>query len=172
MKTSLLFLRKRTEAERAQYDGWTDEAALEARTTRLPDISEQKEILAQPQGKQADFLPSGKKVTNTQKNKATKMVKEFNESLKEAKKNAARRLKEIDAEILVEARRGLRKKARYPIFMYEADYVGIGGTDENELIPNAHMPSGITASALEQFQRFSADPEAFLQASSPLEIAA
>jgi type I restriction enzyme M protein len=55
---------------------------------------------------------------------------------------------------------------RYPIFLYEAEKVGITATgelDPNELYPNAYTPKGLNPkdTCLELFRRFQENPKAF-----------
>jgi len=67
-----------------------------------------------------------------------------------------------------EARTLLKERFDYPIFLYEAEKVGITATgepDANELYPNANSPSGMTPedTCLELFRRFATAPEAFIE---------
>ena len=76
-------------------------------------------------------------------------------------------LKAIESEVEADARRRLRKKATYPLFMYEADRVGItatGASDDNELFPNPRVPTATSETALELYRRFSKNPKPFLDA--------
>jgi type I restriction enzyme M protein len=63
-----------------------------------------------------------------------------------------------------ESRQLLKERFDYPIFMYEAEKVGIsvtGEDDQNELYPNANQPEEIEKTCLEWFREFLADPKAF-----------
>jgi type I restriction enzyme M protein len=65
-----------------------------------------------------------------------------------------------------EARALLKERFGYPIFLYEAEKVGITATgepDANELYPNDRLPAGMNAeeTCLETYQRFVKNPEAF-----------
>ena len=56
-----------------------------------------------------------------------------------------------------------------PIFLYEAEKVGISATgepDANELYPNDNMPAGMTAedTCLEVYRKFLDAPQSFLLA--------
>ena len=76
-------------------------------------------------------------------------------------------LKAIESEVEADARQRLRKKATYPLFMYEADRVGItatGASDDNELFPNPRVPAETSETALELYRRFSKNPKPFLDA--------
>ena len=59
---------------------------------------------------------------------------------------AKKRLRELEAIIAQEARGLLKERFDYPIFMYEAEKVGISATgeaDQNELYPNDRQPPGL-----------------------------
>jgi hypothetical protein len=65
-----------------------------------------------------------------------------------------------------EARALLKERFDYPIFLYEAEKVGITATgepDANELYPNDRMPAGTTAekTCLELYRSFGRNPRAF-----------
>ena len=63
-----------------------------------------------------------------------------------------------------ESRQLLKVRFDYPIFMYEAEKVGITATgedDQNELYPNDKMPDGIEKTCLEWYQEFINRPESF-----------
>ncbi|MEX1098642.1 MAG: hypothetical protein WED34_21525 [Planctomycetales bacterium] len=65
-----------------------------------------------------------------------------------------------------EARSLLKERFDYPVFLYEAEKVGITATgepDANELYPNDRMPAGMTAdeTCLALYRRFSKSPEGF-----------
>jgi type I restriction enzyme M protein len=58
----------------------------------------------------------------------------------------------------------VRKLFDYPIFLYDAQKVGIAATgepDENELYPNKSQPSPTMPTCLELYRVFERDPEGF-----------
>ena len=58
----------------------------------------------------------------------------------------------------------LKERFDYPIFMYEAEKVGISATgeeDQNELYPNANQPAYCDKTCLEWYREFLEDPKAF-----------
>jgi type I restriction enzyme M protein len=68
-----------------------------------------------------------------------------------------------------EARALLKERFPYPIFLYEADHVGITATGEtdrvsNELVPNEYKPADIEQTTLELYRAFRVDPRPFLLA--------
>ena len=76
-------------------------------------------------------------------------------------------LKEMEAKQITEARQLLKERFDYPIFMYEAEKVGISATgeeDQNELYPNSNQPQEIEKTCLEWYREFLSDPEAFTEA--------
>jgi type I restriction enzyme M protein len=88
----------------------------------------------------------------------------------EARKKAQGELREylnrMADRITREARALLKEQFDYPIFLYEAEKVGITATgepDSNELYPNDRMPANLRAdeTCLELFHRFCRKPQAF-----------
>ena len=62
------------------------------------------------------------------------------------------------------AERLFRAAIDYPVFMYDAQWVGItptGSPEDNELYPNGRVPPGIEKTALELYEEFLRDPESF-----------
>lgn len=75
-------------------------------------------------------------------------------------------LKRMEQNMTREARALLKQRFDYPIFLYEAEKVGItatGEVDANELYPNDRMPVGVEpeTTCLELYRQFCADPAAF-----------
>jgi type I restriction enzyme M protein len=76
-------------------------------------------------------------------------------------------LKAMEDRQKVEARQLLKAGFNYPIFMYEAEKVGISATgeeDQNELCPNPNQPQSIEKTCLEWYREFLADPKGFAEA--------
>jgi hypothetical protein len=70
----------------------------------------------------------------------------------------------LQQRIIVDAKQLRRVTFRQPIFMYDAEKVGItatGASDENELYPNDRVPTGLGATALEEFNRYLKNPTDF-----------
>jgi len=63
-----------------------------------------------------------------------------------------------------ETRALLKERFPYPIFLYEAEKVGISATgdiDQNELFPNDRKPPGLSKTCLELYREFRRNPKAF-----------
>lgn len=76
-------------------------------------------------------------------------------------------LKAMEVKQAVEARQLLKERFDYPIFMYEAEKVGISATgdeDLNELYPNPNQPADCEKTCLEWYREFLSDPIAFAAA--------
>ena len=91
------------------------------------------------------------------------------EARKAAQRELAEYLKCVEETRAREARALLKKRFDYPIFMYEAEKVGITATgelDANELYPNDYLPTGMKPedTCLELYRRFCKSPKAFLLA--------
>jgi type I restriction enzyme M protein len=74
-------------------------------------------------------------------------------------------LKQMDEKKADESRQLLKERFDYPIFMYEAEKVGIsatGGEDENELYPNPNKPKGVEKTCVEWYREFLANPKSFI----------
>lgn len=87
------------------------------------------------------------------KNRRTELLKEL---------KAYRR--EMEEKIAHESRTLLKERFDYPIFLYEAEKVGItatGEADQNELYPNTDIPSGIEKTCVELYRKFRQDPKKF-----------
>ena len=59
---------------------------------------------------------------------------------------------------------GSRREVTYPIFLYEAEKVGLtatGETDTNELYPNDNLPPGLDQTCVELYRLFREDSASF-----------
>ena len=144
VKCSLLFLQKFTEAEQQRFEetlaaAKADAAAHGAEEAEKEQARLEAEIAAAKQAKDAD-----------RRKALQKELKDF--------------LNQAEARQAAEARRRLKERLDYPIFMYEAEKVGITATGEeeqNELYPNANQPAGCEKTCLEWYREFRADMEGF-----------
>ena len=87
------------------------------------------------------------------------------ESRKALQKKLKGYLKQMEKKKAAESRQLLKERFDYPIFMYEAEKVGISATgeeDQNELYPNANQPEGTEKTCLEWYRDFLTDPEGFI----------
>lgn len=84
--------------------------------------------------------------------------------LAELRKELAAYDKQMEDTITTEARALLKQRFDYPVFLYEAEKVGISATGEpdlNELYPNDRVPAGVEKTCLELYQDFRKDPSPF-----------
>ena len=150
VKASLLFMQKFTTDEKAAYDDAATEARVEATLRHAPARAEEVARLS-------DLYDAAKKA------KDKDAMKTLVAELRKAEKG-------FDARERADARAGLRARWRYPVFLYEAERVGITATGEadlNELVPGGRMPEGVERSALEEYQAFRQNPDALLRTESP-----
>jgi type I restriction enzyme M protein len=143
VKASLLFLQKFTEQEQAEFDEKKAEARAEV------EAKYRDEIAARVAAFEADI-------------EAAKNDKQRRADLAKALKDYRR---EMDVKIDREARALLKERFAYCIFLYDAEKVGITATgedDQNELYPNANVPSGVQKTCLELYREFCRHPESFL----------
>ncbi|MBM9612923.1 N-6 DNA methylase [Desulfobulbus rhabdoformis] len=146
VKCSLLFLQKFTEEEKQTFDETYATAKAEIDADYADEIAVETERLeAAIAGAKAEKDTEGRK--NLQKE-----LKDY--------------LKHMDEKMAAESRQLLKERFDYPIFMYEAEKVGItatGDEDQNELYPQPSALEGAEKTCLEWYREFSADPKAFTE---------
>jgi len=144
VKASLLFLQKYTEDEQKVFDDMKAEALKETQDKYAPEIEKETVVLQIAIDKAKESRDIGAKKT------AQKELVEYQKRMK--------------IKILTEARALLKERFNYPIFLYEAEKVGITATgepDENELYPNNRVPDNLEKTAIEYFRDFCKDPTPF-----------
>lgn len=151
VKASLLFLGKFTEKEQADYDKKRSEAISKVDAQYAEEIARRTELL---EGE----IQSAKK-------------KKDYEGVKSTQRELRVYLAEMADRKTREARALLKQRFDYPIFLYEAEKVGITATgelDANELYPNDRLPAGMKPedTCLELYRRFRKNPKAFLMAAN------
>ena len=153
VKASLLFMQKFTDAEQADFNAKKDAAAQETRETYAAEMAERIGALEAA-------------ITQAREDRAVDSRKALQAELK-------RYLRDTEAKIKIEARTLLKSRFPYPVFLYEAEHVGITATGEtdrvpNELVPGDCKPEGMEQSTLELYREFQANPEPFLAAGPPI----
>ena len=143
VKASLLFLGKFTAKEQADFDQKRDAATAEVDAKYAPEIAAETARL------EAEIKAA--------KDASTR---------KTAQSDLRNYLKRMEDTKTREARVLLKERFDYPIFLYEAEKVGITATgepDANELYPNDRLPAGMTpeGTCLNLYRRFTANPDAF-----------
>jgi type I restriction enzyme M protein len=169
VKASLLFLQKFTGAEKTRFNEVKAQALAECRQAHETELAELDAAMRRPQYRPTDFyLPSGKP-TGAERAAAYEKARAANAD-RIAKRDAARRrMKELEEIVRQESRALTKERFDYPVFMYEAEKVGISSTgeaDQNELYPSDNLPPGLEATCLELYREFRADPDRFF-ASGP-----
>ena len=146
VKCSLLFLQKFSEEEQQRFDDIYAAARVEVAAKYANEIKAKQEQLE-------TAIEMAKKAKDADRRKTLqKKLKDYQ--------------KEIEARQTAEARRLLKERFDYPIFMYEAERVGISATgeeDQNELYPNSNQPQEIEKTCVEWYREFLADPKAFAE---------
>lgn len=144
VKCSLLFLQKFTEEEQQKFDHIYSGAKAEIEAMYAGEIEAERQRLESE-------IEEAKQIKDAERRKVLqKDLKEY--------------LKAMETRQTTEARRLLKERFDYPIFMYEAEKVGISATGEedlNELYPNDRQPTGCDKTCLEWYREFIADPSAF-----------
>jgi type I restriction enzyme M protein len=144
VKCSILFVDKFTVEEEKHFNAVRSEALHDTRKKHQPEIDQERARLeaAMEEAKEAK--------DRTQ--------------LAELRKELAAFDKQMEDTITTEARALLKLRFDYPVFLYEAEKVGISATGEpdlNELYPNDRMPAGLEKTCLELYKDFRKAPTPF-----------
>lgn len=147
VKCSLLFLQKFTEEEKRKFDETYAAAKAEVEAKYAAEITAERARLE-------NAIEKAKQEKDAEKRRVLqKELKEY--------------LKAMEVKQAVETRQLLKERFDYPIFMYEAEKVGISATgdeDLNELYPNPNQPADCEKTCLEWYREFLSDPIAFAAA--------
>lgn len=147
VKASLLFMQKFNAEEQAKFNELKAQTRAEVEAKYAPEMeAETKRLNAEMEALKAE------------------KTKEAREKRKALKKELDAYLKVMEEKMTAEARALLKERFDYPIFMYEAEKVGITATgepDQNELFPNSNQPPDCEKTCLELYQEFQNNPEAF-----------
>jgi len=147
VKASLLFLQKFSEIEKADFDAKQAEANVEVKAKHANAITAETARLE-------SAIAVAKEARDTEKRKTLQ-------------KELADYMKRMAETIANETRALLKERFSYPIFLYEAEKVGITATgeqDQNELVPNDNQPQDIEKTCLELYLEFRRNPEPFFLA--------
>ena len=147
VKASLLFLQKYKTDEKDQFDQTYSDAKAEIEAKYAGEIVVETQRLEHA-------------ITKAREDKDTEKRESLQKELKDY-------LKQMGEKKAGESRQLLKERFDYPIFMYEAEKVGISATgeeDQNELYPNTNRPKGIEKTCLEWYREYLADPRAFAEA--------
>ena len=146
VKASLLFLQKFTEAEKADFDAKNNAARLETEAKYQPEIDAEVARLS-------TALAAARAAGD--KDAVALRLKER----REYERVMADKIK-------AETRALLKERFPYPVFLYQAERVGItatGDEDSNELGPDdKKLPPGVSRTALDEYRDFRRDHVAFL----------
>ena len=147
VKASLLFMQKFTDKEKADFEKKKAATEAEVRAKHKSELDRETARL------QAE-IEAAKKVRDTDRRKKGQAeLRDFQQEMEEC--------------IQAESRALLKERFPYPVFLYEAEKVGISSTgeaDQNELYPNPSQPLGTEGNTcLELYHAFLKDPNAFLQ---------
>ncbi len=147
VKASLLFMQKFKEKEGADFEKKKAAAEAETRTKHKPELDRETARL------EAGIETAKQARDADRRKKAQDELRAF--------------LRGIEERIQVESRALLKERFPYPVFLYEAEKVGISSTgeaDQNELYPNPNQPPGTEGkTCLELYRAFLKDPKAFME---------
>jgi hypothetical protein len=152
VKASLLFLQKLTANEQADFDKKQAAAKSEVEAKYADEIAMETARLEAA-------IKAAKEAKNTDARKAVQgESRDYRKRMEDTKTREARAL--------------LKDRFDYPIFLYDAEKVGISATgepDANERYPNDRMPTGMQPeeTCLELYRRFCKNPEEFALETQP-----
>lgn len=164
VKASLLFLQKYTVEEQKTYIAVKQQAEAERRGIHEAEITKLWIDVKKPPLKPTDYYPKGRKPSQEERTDAYNAARNANAERVERRDAAKKRLNELEGIIQQEARALLKERFDYPIFLYEAEKVGISATgdaDQNELYPNDYQPAGLETTCLELYRQFCEEPSPF-----------
>lgn len=150
VKASLLFMQKFSPKEKADFDSKNAKARTVIEAKHANDIASNTTRLE-------EAIAAAKSAQDVAKRKA----------LQRELADFEKRMAEL---IDVETRALLKEWFPYPIFLYQAEKVGItatGDADQNELFPNDNQPVDISKTCLELYQEFRRNPKQFVLTETP-----
>ena len=139
VKASLLFMQKFTDEEQAGFNAKKVAAEQETRDKYALEMAERIGALEAA-------------ITQAKEARAVDSRKALQAELKQYQRD-------MEAKIKAEARALLKSRFPYPVFLYEAEHVGITATGETDRVPNEPVlgeckPEGIKNTALEVYREF------------------
>ena len=144
VKASLLFLRKFTEEDKADFDKKRADARRDVEDKYTQEVETETQRIN-------GLIETAKKTRDANARKAAvRELSDYN--------------KRMQTKIGEESRGLLKQRFNYPVFLYEAEKVGItatGEADDNELYPNTRVPKSIERTALDTFHAYCEDPKPF-----------
>jgi len=144
VKASLLFLQKFSEKEKARFDKHKQRALNDSQTKYQAEIADETARL-------------NSEIADAKAAKDAERRKDLQKQLKAYER-------QMGTKIAAEARALLKQRFDYPVFLYEAEKVGITATgeqDENELYPNPRVPQDLQKTALDRYRDFLRNPKPF-----------
>ncbi len=144
VKASLLFLQKFTNEEQEAFDQQSAQALSKVEAKYADEIFAESDRLN-------ELIETAKQAADADERKTLQReLADFEKRMADT--------------IAAESRALLKARFPYPIFLYDAEKVGItatGEADQNELFPNDNTPPGTTLTCLELFQQFQRNPKPF-----------
>ena len=144
VKCSLLFLQKFTTKQASQFKTLSAAALAEVTEQHRPALETERQRVAAA-------IASAKATKDSARQKTLKAELVTFE-------------KRLTEQITAQGRQLVKTRFDYPVFLYEAEKMGLSATgepDANELYPNPRLPAGITVTALEQYRAFEKDATPF-----------
>jgi type I restriction enzyme M protein len=169
VKASILFLEKFSDKEQGKFDKLKAEARAEVEAIYADEIArETKRVNDAIETAQASVAADVRRLKSPSGNdgKSQSLVTSAatKEKVKALRKELADYERAMAEKIVAESRALLKQRFNYPVFLYEAEHVGITATGEpdvNELYPNERQPVGGVKTCVELYREFRREPESF-----------
>ena len=169
VKASILFLEKFSEKEQARFDRLKNEARAEIEAKYADEIArETKRLRDAIDAAQAPVAADVRRLQSPPgddgKSQSLVTSAATKEKVKALHKELADYERAMAEKIATESRARLKQRFNYPVFLYEAEHVGITATGEpdlNELYPNERQPAGGVKTCVELYREFRKAPESF-----------
>jgi len=185
VKASILFLQKFTEKEQRQFDEtkakarseveakYADEIAGETRRIQdaIAALDAEKKGSARASRAASGVTPDAP--NGVEEGEAGRLARQAGGPRSPAEIAARRKAlqreladyrRAMAEKMAAESRALLKERFNYPVFLYEAEHVGITATgepDTNELYPNPNPPPGCEKTCVELYREFRKDPGRF-----------
>lgn len=169
VKASILFLQKFTDKEQAKFNKLKTETRAEVAARYADEIAREtrrlNDAIAAAQAPVAADVRRLKSASgNGGESQSLLTSAATKEKGKALRKELADYQRAMAEKVAAQSRALLKQRFNYPVFLYEAEHVGITATGEpdvNELYPNERQPAGGAKTCVELYREFRKNPESF-----------
>jgi len=169
VKASILFMQKFSDKEQTRFNKFKTEARAEIEAKYADEIArETKRLNDAIEAAQAPVAADVRRLKSPPgdggKSQGLVTSAAAKEKVKALRKELADYQRAMAEKIAAGSRALLKQRFNYPVFLYEAEHVGITATgepDANELYPNDRQPAVGVKTCVELYREFRKNPESF-----------